>query len=79
MDTDRFDGGQGDALVTFVVREFREQQHRLLEAEIELSVCRYWVEHERSPSRARREAMHAVVVGLENVKRDPFYEHKVAA
>lgn len=69
MDTYRPDSGPGDALVTFVVRELREQQHRLLEAEIKVSVCRYWVEHERGRSRARREDLCAAGVELENVKR----------
>lgn len=69
METYQSDGGQGDALVTFVVREFREQQHRLLEAEIKLSVCRYWVERDRNPTRARRESLHDAETELENVKR----------
>lgn len=69
MDTYPTNGGQGDAVVTFVVHEFREQRHRLLEAEIKLSVCRYWVEQERSPSRARREALHAAGIELESVRR----------
>lgn len=68
MNNDNAGRGVSHEVVSLVLSEFRNQQQTMLEAEISLASCRFWVERNRNPTGSQRKALQEAEIEFESIK-----------